>query len=419
MKEAYGQTLEFFAAYPHAQTAVAIAGLLFIAFIANWVTKQIALRALKKVIGKKLSPSNQETMNLPVASRLANVVPAIVIGSGIAAVPGLPETAVKVVQNLSFAFIALTIAIAVGHLLDYVNVLYARRPGAQNRPIKGYLQLAKLIIYLVATVLIVSALIDKNPLILLSGLGAMAAVLMLVFQDTILSLVASVQIGSTGSVRVGDWITMPQMNADGTVIDIALHTVTVQNFDNTLTIFPTKHLVSESFTNWRGMSESGGRRIVRSIDIDQTSVRFLTKEEIERLRGLAILNDYLDEKLSEIGEWNQHLKEEGRSPINYRAVTNLGTFRAYMQSYIDNHPKVHKGMSAMARQLQPTPTGIPMQVYCFSNDIAWANYEDIQGSIFEHLLAILPEFGLRVVQQPTGNDVQNIAKALAQASSND
>lgn len=412
MPESYAEITEYLTQYPWAQTTLAIALLVLAALVANWITKHVVLQVLKRVIGKKLSPQNQHNLNMPVASRLANVVPAIVISAGIHTVPHLPEAAVKVTQNVAFAFIALTVAVAIGHLLDYINILYLRRAENHNRPIKGYLQLGKLIIYLVAGVLIVSALIDKSPLILLSGLGAMAAVLMLIFQDTILSLVASVQISSNGTVRVGDWIEMPQMDADGDVIDIALHTVTVQNFDKTLTIFPTKNLVSNSFKNWRGMVEAGGRRIKRSLLIDQNSVRFLTDEEIERLRGLTMLQGYLNEKLEEIDEWNKDLAAEGQDPINKRRITNIGTFRAYMNELITNHKDIHKGMSAMVRQLQPTPTGLPLEIYCFTNTTAWAAYENIQADIFDHLLAILPEFGLRLVQQPTGSDLQDLTKAL-------
>src|SRR5699024_1428867 len=233
-----------------------------------------------------------------------NIIPALVISGGILTVPHLSETVVSIVQNVARAFIVVTIAIAVGRIFDYINLLYLRRPGAHKKPIKGYLQLAKLIVYLVAGVLVTSILIDRNPLILLSGLGAMAAVLMLIFQDTILSLVASVQISSNNSVRVGDWLEMPQMNPDGDVVEIVLHTVTVPSWDNTLTVFPTTCLVSQSFKNGRGMTESGARRIKRSILLDQTSVRFITDEEVEHLKQLAPISGYLDEKIADIEAWN-------------------------------------------------------------------------------------------------------------------
>lgn len=408
----YEQMMGYFSDYPLIHTLASIIGLIALACLANWLAKHVALRLLRRFVGKKLGHNNQQVLNLPIASRLANIIPALVITGGILTVPHLSDTTVHVVQNVSRAFITLTIAIAVGHIFDYANLLYLRRPQAHNKPIKGYLQLGKLIVYLIAAVLVISILIDKNPLILLSGLGAMAAVLMLIFQDTILSLVASIQISSNNSVRVGDWLEMPQMNADGDVIDIALHTVTVQNFDKTLTVFPTKNLVSQSFKNWRGMQEAGARRIKRSLLLDQNSVRFLTEDEIDHLQQLAPLSGYLGEKLAEIEAWNQELAAAGKDAINYRRITNLGTFRAYADHYLKTHPFIHKGFTAMVRQLQPEPTGIPLELYCFSSRIAWVDYENIQADIFDHLLAIMPEFGLRVVQQPTGADLRSLAQAI-------
>ena len=249
--------------------------LLLLAWLANWLTKHILLRGLYRLVS--FTANDQELTPLPVIARLANVVPALVLSLGIKVVPELPTALVTVVENVCGAFVVLTIALAIGGALNWGNALYQRRPDAHLRPIKGYVQVAKIVIYALATILIIASLIDRSPLLLLSGLGAMAAVLMLIFQDTLLSLVASVQLSSNDMVRVGDWIEMPQLNADGGVIDIALHTVKVQNWDKTITTIPTKRLISDSFRNWRGMSESGGRRIKRSLYLDQTSVRFLTE----------------------------------------------------------------------------------------------------------------------------------------------
>ena len=233
----------------------------------------------------------------------------------------------------------------------------------------------------------------------------MAAVLMLIFQDTILSLVASIQIGASGIVRIGDWIEMPQVNADGDVVDIALHTVTVQNWDKPYTVFPTKKLVSEAFKNWRGMQESGGRRIKRSLYLDQTSVRFLEDDEVKNLKCFMVLDEYLDKKAAELKAWNEQLLQQGRDPINARRVTNIGTFRAYVNHYLRQHPRIHQGMTILVRQMQPGATGLPLEIYCFTNTTAWLAYEDIQSDIFDHLLAILPRFGLRVFQEPSGSDI--------------
>src|SRR5690625_3000809 len=254
----------------------------------------------------------------------------------------------------------------------------------------------------------IAALLDRSPVILLSGLGAMAAVLMLIFQDTLLSLVASVQIASNDIARVGDWIEMPQLSADGFVIDIALHTVKVQNWDKTITTIPTRRLVSESFKNWRGMQASGGRRIKREIYLDQHSVRFLEPEEVTALRRFRLLQEYLDAKEKELTEWNAKVAEEGLEPVNARRITNIGTFRAYVDRYLGNHPGIHKDMLRLVRQLTPSAQGLPLEIYCFTNTTAWVDYEGIQSDIFDHLFAILPEFGLRVFQQPSGADLRGL-----------
>ena len=236
----------------------------------------------------------------------------------------------------------------------------------------------------------------------------MAAVLMLIFQDTILSLVASIQINASGMVRIGDWIEIPQLNVDGFVIDIALHNVTVQNWDKTYSIFPTKKLISESFKNWRGMEESGGRRIKRSLHLDQTSVHFLTDSDIAELKKLVVLDSYLKEKDDELKQWNTDIAAQGKDTVNMRRLTNLGTFRAYIDHYLRNHPEIHQELLLSIRQLQPTATGIPLEIYCFTKDVRFVAHENIQADIFDHLLAILPVFGLRVFQQPSGFDLSRI-----------
>jgi miniconductance mechanosensitive channel len=330
----------------------------------------------------------------------------LVLSVGIKAVPDMPAVLVTIVENVCSAFIVLTVALALGGALNLANNLYQRRPDAHLRPIKGYVQVVKILIYAVAAILVVASLIDRSPLILFSGLGAMAAVLMLIFQDTLLSLVASVQLSSNDMVRVGDWIEMPQLNADGDVIDVALHTVKVQNWDKTITTIPTKRLISDSFRNWRGMQESGGRRIKRSLYLDQHSVRFLTDAERQHLNRFALLEGYLPAKEAELEAWNARLPDGGRETMNRRRVTNIGTFRAYVERYLRRHPGIHQEMTLMVRQLSPTADGLPLELYCFTNTTAWIAYEGIQSDIFDHLLAILPEFGLRVFQHPSGADMR-------------
>ena len=397
---------------PQLYAALSAALLIFAAWLANWLVKALLVRGIHRALGATPLSRHIDENGQSIVSRLSNIVPALILSGGVVLIPELPKALVTVVQNVCGAFIVLTIALAIGGLLKVLNALYQQRPDAHLKPIKGYLQLLQIGIYAIATILIIATLIDRSPLILLSGLGAMAAVLMLIFQDTLLSLVASVQISSNDIIRVGDWVEMPALNADGDVIDIALHTVKVQNWDKTITSIPTKRFISDSFKNWRGMQESGGRRIKRSLYLDQQSVHFLSTEERQRLYRFNLLGEYLTNKRKEIDDWNAQLAEAGQEPVNTRRVTNLGTFRAYVENYLRRHPGIHQGMTLMVRQLAPSAEGLPLEIYCFTNTVAWTSYEGIQADIFDHLLAILPEFGLRVFQNPGGADLREWREAL-------
>ena len=266
----------------------------------------------------------------------------------------------------------------------------------------------KLIINLFGIIIIISILSNKSPLYLLSGIGALTAVLMLVFKDTILSFVSSIQITSNDLFKVGDWVEAPQFGADGDVKDIALHTVKIQNWDKTISIIPTHKLIDSSFKNWRGMSESGGRRIKRSINIDVNSIKFCTESMLERYEKFDLIKEYIKNKLSEIEGHNISKDVTHEALVNGRALTNIGTFRAYIFAYLKNHPKIHQDMTFLIRQLAPTENGVPIQIYVFINDTNWVNYESVQSDIFDHFLAIAPEFDLRVFQNPTGNDFKRL-----------
>ena len=403
MQERLQPLQEALSPWPWAYTLLMLAALLLLAWLANFVTKKILLRGLRRVLGMLpglRGDDSSPAVQIKAIPRLANVVPALVISAGIVLVPGLPEAVALMVRNLANVFIVFTVVLAIGHVFDHINEIYERRPDARNKPIKGYLQVAKIVLFALAALSAVAILSGVKPLHVLTGLGAASAVLMLVFQDTILSFAASLQISGDGRVRIGDWIEMPSQNADGDVIDIALHTVTVQNWDKTITTVPTKNLISHAFKNWRGMTESGGRRIKRSLYIDQGSVRFLEPAEVEKLRRFMLLDEYLAGKERELTDWNRQLAERGGSAqVNHRRITNLGTFRIYIDQYLAKHPGIHRGMTSMVRQLQPTEAGIPLELYCFTNDVRWVYYEAIQSDIFDHLLAILPEFGLRVFQR--------------------
>lgn len=413
MPEVIQQALDWLKSYPELQTTFYCFGFIILAIVANYIVKRILVRGLYKFLSQRTQQQN--IADFGIVKRLSNIVPALILYQGTLVIAGLPEVLVKIVQNVCSAFIILTIALAIGAALNITNHLYNLRKDAHLKPIKGYIQVIKLLVYIVTVVLIISALIDKSPVILLSGIGAMAAVMMLIFQDTILSLVASVQISNSGMIRVGDWIEMPQKNADGDVIDIALHTVQIQNFDKTITVIPTKNFITEPYKNWRGMQESGGRRIKRPLYIDQQSIHFLTDEESQRLSKFVLLEKYFDSKREEIENWNDKLLQRHNNechPANLRHLTNIGTFRAYIEWYLRNHPHIHQKMTLLVRQLNPTSDGLPLEIYCFTNNTAWAAYESIQADIFDHLYAIAPQFGLRIFQNPTGFDMQQMAKDL-------
>ncbi|WP_226570483.1 mechanosensitive ion channel family protein [Mangrovibacter yixingensis] len=297
-------------------------------------------------------------------------------------------------------------------LMDVSFVVSRKLPFAGNLPLKGIIQSMKLLGAIVIGIMMISVLIGKSPAILISGLGAMAAVLMLVFKDPILGLVAGIQLSANRMLNQGDWLEMPKYGADGAVTDIGLTTVKVRNWDNTITTIPTYALVSDAFKNWQGMSESGGRRIKRSINIDTTSIHFLSEDELAHLQQSRILTPYLAQKKDELSAWNREHDQESGSALNVRQMTNVGTFRAYLTAYLNQHPKIHHNMTTMVRQLSPGVDGLPLEIYAFTNTVAWLEYEAIQSDIFDHIYAVIGEFGLRVHQSPTGNDMRNLGKSV-------
>ena len=389
----------------------AVAGslaLLLLAILADLVAKRMLLRVVRAAVTRTRFAWDDALVEQNVFGRLAQIVPAFIIFYGIGLVPDMTESAEQVVRNVASAYMILMIMLTVTAALSALNRIYDTDPAARQRPIKGFIQLAQIAIYIIGAVIVIAALIDRSPVILLSGFGAMTAVLLIVFKDTLLSLVASIQLTSQDMIRIGDWLEMPQFGADGDVIDVALYTVTVQNWDKTITTIPTHRLITDSFKNWRGMSESGGRRIKRSINIDVNTIRVLTDDEIRRFKGFALLRDYIEAKATELKAFNAALDDPGESGVNLRQLTNVGTFRAYIYSYLKYHPKIHDGMTLIVRQLQPGSEGLPIEIYAFSNDTDWAAYEGIQADIFDHICAIVSEFGLRLYQRPAGVDLAGL-----------
>ncbi|MBV7265824.1 mechanosensitive ion channel family protein [Erythrobacter ani] len=381
-----------------AQSSIGLIALFTASLAINYVLKHVILRVLAPYLDRQTKTIDKS------AAWLATVAPLLIISRGIRLVPHLPEGIYTVITNVAQALIVISVAMSIVKALAYANEVYERLPRSRYRPIKGFVQVVKIIVLCGAAIIMISVLIDESPLLLLSGLGAITAVLLLVFKDTILSLVASVQLTSNDMLRVGDWIEMPSMQADGDVIDISLHTVKVQNFDKTITTIPTHRLVSDAYRNWRGMSESGGRRIKRSIVLDQNSIRFLSDDEVLDLKKFRILKPYLAAKREEIAEWNRAELAGDDQPVNARRLTNIGTFRAYIEAYIAWHPRIGDGFTMLVRQLDPGPQGLPIEIYCFADTTTWGEYEAIQADIFDHLLSIVPEFDLRVFQEPSGRD---------------
>ena len=418
-------------ANPWLRAAGGVLSLTILAWAANVVARRVFLGLVHRVASRTRSTWDDRLIERRVFHKLANVAPALVtyvgIGWALGVGPdmlaegpavdlqetireGLALAGAILVRRVSLAWVVIALTTAAGALLNALNDIYAETYAeASNRPIKGYLQVVSLFLYVAAGILAVSVLVGLNPVVFLSGLGALTAILMLVFKDTILSLVASVQIMSNNMIGIGDWVEMPQANADGDVIDIALHTVKIQNWDKTISTIPTHKFISESFQNWRGMSESGGRRIKRAIHLDMSTIHFLSDKEVARLSSLEFLHDYLMAKQEELEVANAREGPAADVLPDQRRLTNVGTFRAYVLHYLHNHPMIHQEMTLLVRQLQPGPQGLPLEIYCFSNDTDWGNYEGLQADIFDHLIASLPEFGLEAFQEPSGGDLKALS----------
>ncbi|MCB0282781.1 MAG: mechanosensitive ion channel family protein [Calditrichae bacterium] len=372
-----------------------------LAIIVFLVLKKIILKIAEKFIRRTKIKFDDYILNSGVFERAALLIPVLILYNAIYLFPGWESF----FKNGSGILIAIIISRTLAAFTTGLSNYYSTLEIARQRPIKGYIQVLNLLIYMVAVIFIIALLTGESPWELLAGLGALTAVLLLIFRDTILSFVASLQIASNDLVHVGDWIEMPKYGADGDVIDIALHTIKVQNWDKTITVIPTYKLIEESFKNWRGMTAAGGRRIKRAIHIDLNTIEFCTDEMLDRFEKIRLIADYIQNKRTEISNDPKNKENEN---INKRRLTNIGTFRIYIEKYIQSHPKIHKDLTCMVRQLAPTAQGLPLEIYMFTNDTAWVNYEAIQSDIFDHILAIISEFGLRVYQQPAGHDMARI-----------
>lgn len=382
---------------------------LIVAGVVYQVINRVIIKNLKKLADKTRLTWDNVFFDMKVFKWLSHLVPAFIIYFGAAtsleAFPG----AVSFFQRATYLYMVIAGLLVIEAVINSLHQIYNLLSVSKNRSIKGYVQVIKIFLYILATGIVLSILLEKDLTTFFAGLGAMAAVLMLVFKDSILGLVAGVQLSANDMVRLGDWVQMDSRNADGTVLDISLNTVKIQNWDKTISTIPTYALVSESFTNWRGMEESGGRRIKRSVHIDMQSIHFLSKVEIEKLKKIHLLKPYLDQRELEIKMYNAEHQVDVTMPVNGRRLTNIGTFRKYIEAFLKQHPMINKDMTFLVRHLQPTEKGIPIEIYVFCSDKRWAHYEAVQADIFDHILSIIPHFGLRIFQNPTGEDIGRLA----------
>lgn len=376
------------------------------AAMAYGIIRLTLVRAIRKIARETKAQWDDKLTQSGILERFSHVVPLLIIQW-----LGAPVVSAAWLDPVLQAYFLVIMISSVTALLDAIKgILSDTRFRAM--PINGFIQATKLTLYFIGAIFVLSILLGRSPVFFFSGLTALSAVLMLIFKDSILGFVAGIQIAVNRMVQIGDWIEMPSQGADGDVIDVSLTTVKVQNWDKTISTIPTYALISESFKNWRGMSESGGRRIKRAIHIDIQTVQFADEAMLAHWQKLRLLRPYLATRLQEIREDNSQLGEDGGILGNGRHLTNLGTFRAYCAAYLRASPKINQNMTFLVRQLQPTQNGLPLEIYVFTNDVRWTRYEDIQSDIFDHFLAILPQFGLRVFQVPSGNDLQHAADTL-------
>ncbi len=383
--------------------------ILLLAYLSDIFTRRILISLITHLVKKTATSWDDILLEKKVFSRLSHLAPALVLFYSIGYVLIDYTALLDMLQTILKIYMIIISTLAIQSFILSLGDIYNTLPVAKDRPIKGFIQVVLILVYGVAVIMILSILLGKSPTVLLTGLGALAAVLILVFKDTILGFVASIQLTANNMVRIGDWISMPKHNADGTVTEITLNTVKIQNWDKTISTIPTYALVSDSFGNWRGMEESGGRRIKRHINIDMQSVKFCTPEMLEEFKKIIYLKDYIAIRQAEIKKYNELNQIDESITVNGRRMTNLGTFRHYLQSYLKNHPMIHNNMTFLVRYLQPTEKGLPVEIYVFSKDQQWANYESIQADIFDHILAVIPNFHLRVFQNPTGEDFKALS----------
>jgi len=400
--------------------SIAVSVIVILSIVANFIAKGVILRGVKAIVKKSKYKWDDKFLDRNVFGRLSHIAPALVIyiltpvvlvsASEGSSASELTETLIDYVRRASMIYMLIVAVLAIDSFFNAVIDIYRTFDISKHIPIKSFIQVAKIALYFLGVIFAIALIVGQSPLKLIAGLGAMTAVLMLVFKDPILGFVAGVQLTTNKMVARGDWIEMPKFGVDGDVEEVALTTVKVRNFDNTVSTIPTYALISDSFKNWRGMSESGGRRIKRAINLDIGSIKFCNDEMLDRFSKIQYIADYLDKKRREVAEHNEKKRADDSALANGRRLTNIGTFRAYIEAYLRNQEMITQELTFLVRQLKPTEMGLPIEIYVFCKDKRWVPYEAIQADIFDHLLAVAPEFDLRVFQNPTGSDLRGLVK---------
>lgn len=389
---------------------ILLIGVLLIGLIIDKLSRAILLRGFTVIANRSKTDWDDLLIENKVFYAVAHLVPVLFIFYAIPGIFDHHETIVDYSQRLGGVIIIYVSITILFRLLNTLKTIVGRFEAFKDKPIASYFQLAKIVIGIILGIMMLSVIANKSIMYFFGAFGAMTAVLLLVFRDTILGFIASIQLAANDMIRVGDWVQMPKYGADGDVIDINLTTVKVKNWDATVSTVPTYSFISDSFKNWRGMQETGSRRISRSIFVNQHTVKFLDQNLIEKFKEIHILKEYVNNKQLEIEQYNKENGVEEGQLSNGRRMTNLGTFRIYLLNYLRNHPKINQNLTVLVRQLEPTENGIPIQIYGFCKDIEWVKYEAVQSDIFDHILAVIQQFDLEIFQSPTGGDFRSLSQ---------
>lgn len=382
--------------------------LIVICTLVQFLTKRVLHNLVGKIVARTRTEWDDIFYQRSTFAWLANVVPALIVKASIPFIFKDFESWQDNINHLVSAFIVIVIIGAINSVIESIRDIMNRTEKFRDKPIASYIQLGKIILYFIGGILVISILLGKSPGYFLAGMGAVSAVLLLIFKDTILGFVASIHISVNDMLRVGDWVSMDKYGADGDVQEINLATVKVKNFDLTITTIPTYAFVSDSFKNWRGMAESDGRRIKRAIYINKASIKHANPELIAKLQSIALLQSFIDNRMQEIEAYNKKKNITGDNPVNGRRLTNIGLFRFYLEFYLKENENINTEMTCMVRQLAPTENGLPIEIYAFSKDKAWVKYEAVIADIFDHIIAIAPAFELTLFQNPSGQDFKSL-----------